>query len=92
MYRLKLKKTKDYMTLRPVYTDRKCLRFSVHFNVESICIHHWCQWVTQTQTLGVNGLLGGILAYILIYIRCFCSKHAITLALIYFGVNGFHNG
>ena len=40
--------------LRPVYIERKHLRFSVYFNVESVCIHHWCQWVSQTQTLGVN--------------------------------------
>ena len=40
--------------LRPAYTQRKRLRFSVYFNVESVCIHDWGQWVKQTQTLCVN--------------------------------------
>ena len=33
--------------------ERKRLHFSAYFNVESVCIHHWCQWVTQT--VSVNG-------------------------------------
>ena len=41
---------------QPIYTKWKHLCFSVYFNVESACTHHLCQWVTQTQTLGVNGL------------------------------------
>ena len=29
---------------------------SVYFNVERVCIHHWCQWV---NSLGVIGIYKG---------------------------------